>query len=193
MVNKMPGDEQQRFANLRLLYAYMWTYPGKKLLFMGCEFGQGTEWDSESDLDWYVLEYDHHRGMQTLIEDLNKLYKESPVLHRLDFFAEGFEWIDSNDASQSVISYLRKDGDEHVVVVLNFTPMARRDYRIGVPQAGEYREVLNTDSNRYGGGDNGNAGGVHADEIEWLGHPYSISHTLPPLSALVLMPEGQSA
>ena len=192
MVNKMPGDEQQRYANLRLLYAYMWTYPGKKLLFMGCEFGQGTEWDSESDLDWYVLDYDHHRGVQSLIADLNTLYTTSPVLHRLDFYSEGFEWIDSNDASQSVISYLRKDGDEYVVVVLNFTPMVRHDYRIWVPQPGKYREVLNTDSSHYGGSDAGNTGEIHAEQKEWQGHPYSISLTLPPLSALIFKPENQS-
>lgn len=189
MVRKMPGDEWQRFANLRLLYAYMWAYPGKKLLFMGSEFAQGTEWNCEKELDWYVLEYANHKGMLQLIADLNRLYKELPALHELDFYNEGFEWIDCNDAQQSVISFLRKSGDQQLVVVANFTPVPRYDYRIGVPAASAYREVLNSDSARYDGSNAGNVDLVPVDNEACMGRPCSVALTLPPLSLLILMPE----
>lgn len=145
----MPGDEWQRFANLRLLYTLMFTYPGKKLLFMGCEFGQGTEWNSHKDLDWYVLDYAHHRGVQTLVKDLNHLYKTEAALYQHDFEHQGFEWIDCCDVQQSIISYRRKHGTEEVLVILNFTPVIRENYRIGVPKEGVYKEIFNSDSSYY--------------------------------------------
>jgi len=189
LLNKMPGDEWQRHANLRLLYAYMFTHPGKKLLFMGSEFGQGREWDSGSTLDWYVLEYPLHQGMRALVRDLNRLYREHPALHRYDFEQRGFEWIDCHDSSQSVLSYVRRgDGDEHLVVALNFTPVPRTAYRIGVPAAGAYVEVLNSDSEFYGGSNLGNGGVVHTEAVPWMNRPCSMVITLPPLAAVVLRP-----
>jgi len=189
MLNKMPGDEWQRHANLRALYAYQFTHPGKKLLFMGTEFGQGLEWNSRNVLDWYVLdEYPLHQGMHRLVKDLNHLYTSSPALFRYEFNWEGFEWINCNDNEQSVVSYLRKgEGDELMVVVLNLTPVPRYNYRIGVPREGAYREVLNSDSHHYGGSNMGNGGGaMYAEGISWMGRPHSLSLTLPPLAAIVL-------
>jgi len=190
MLNKMPGDEWQRHANLRALYAYMFTHPGKKLLFMGTEFGQGREWNSAGVLDWYVLDYPLHQGMQHLVKDLNNLYTQSPALYRNDFDWTGFEWIDCNDAQQSVISYLRygdKDKDEVMVVILNLTPVPRHHYRVGVPFDGQYCEVFNTDSAYYGGSNVGNGlGPIPAEEKAWMGRPYSIALTLPPLAGIVL-------
>ena len=188
MLNKMPGDEWQRHANLRTLYAYMFTHPGKKLLFMGTEFGQGTEWNSAGVLDWYVLDYPFHQGIQRLVRDLNHLYGAEPALHRHDFDSNGFEWIDCNDNEQSVLSYLRRgEGDEMLAVVVNLTPVPRRDYRLGVPLKGLYREVLNTDSRHYGGGDIGNGlGPIPSEDRPWMGRPHSVALTLPPLAAIVL-------
>ncbi len=186
MLNKMPGDEWQRFANLRLLYTVMFTYPGKKLLFMGCEFAQGTEWDCEKAIDWYVLEYPNHQGIKTLLSDLNRLYHQSPALYHDEFEARGFEWIDCHDSSQSVLSYLRKGGDEFAVVVLNFTPVPRTDYRIGVPLEGQYQEVMNSDSTYYGGSNTGN-GAVSSEPVPWMDRPHSINLTLPPLAGIVLV------
>ncbi len=185
MLNKMPGDEWQRFANLRLLYTYMFTYPGKKLLFMGCEFGQGREWDHANPLDWWVLDYPVHQGVQTLVKDLNHLYRNIAPLHRHDFDHHGFEWIDCHDATQSVLSYIRKDGDEFVLVALNFTPAPRQNYRIGVPVDGWYQEIMNSDSTYYGGSNIGNPNSVRAEPWPWMGRPYSIEITLPPLAAVV--------
>ena len=192
MLHRMPGDEWQKHANLRALYAYQFTHPGKKLLFMGTEFGQGREWDSTGILDWYVLEYPLHQGMQRLVRDLNRLYRAEPALHRHEFDWQGFEWIDCNDAQQSVISYLRKGNDgEQLAVVLNLTPVPRRDYRIGVPCGGRYREVLNTDAAVYGGSDVGNGAGLlEAEEKPWMARAYSLVLTLPPLAAIVLAPAG---
>jgi 1,4-alpha-glucan branching enzyme len=184
MVNKMPGDLWQRFANLRLLYTFMFTYPGKKLLFMGCEFGQGTEWSCNKSLDWYVLDYPHHRGIQTLVKDLNQLYKNQPALYQHDFEAEGFEWVDCRDIQQSIISYRRKGSGQELVIILNFTPVPRYNYRIGVPKAGTYQEIFNSDSQYYYGSNVGN-GAVVADASPWMGQDYSISLTLPPLGGLV--------
>jgi len=186
MLGKMPGDEWQRFANLRLLYTYMWTYPGKKLLFMGSEFGQGTEWDYDSALPWHLLDYPNHAGVQRLIRDLNSLYRSEPALHGHEFEPEGFEWIDCHDAAQSVLSYLRKCGDRFVIVVLNFTPIPRHDYRIGVPSPGVYRDRLNSDSKYYWGSNVGNGEHIVAEPIPWMGRPYSVSITVPPLAGLVL-------
>ncbi len=187
MLNKMPGDEWQRFANLRVLYTYMFTHPGKKLLFMGTEFAQGLEWNSAGVLDWYVLDYPLHEGMQRLVKDLNALYRNTRALYHHEFDWEGFEWIDCNDAQQSLLSYLRKAGSEFVLVVLNLTPVPRHDYRLGVPAAGAYREIVNSDSSFYGGANIGNGGEpMIARKEEWMGRPYSISMTVPPLGAVVL-------
>jgi 1,4-alpha-glucan branching enzyme len=189
MLNKMPGDEWQRFANLRLLYVYMYTHPGKKLLFMGCEFGQGREWDHSVQLDWYVLDYPFHQGVQKLVRDLNRLYRESAALHQFDFEGRGFEWIDCHDSSQSVLTYLRRGERDALVVALNFTPVLRRNYRIGVPFPGVYREILNSDSEFYAGSNQGNGSGLYAEPIPWMGRPYSIAITLPPLAGVVIKPE----
>ncbi|MDD2800411.1 MAG: 1,4-alpha-glucan branching protein GlgB [Methylococcales bacterium] len=185
LLNKMPGDEWQRFANLRLLYTLMYTYPGKKLLFMGCEFGQGTEWNFNKALDWYVLDYPHHKGLQTLIKDLNHLHKAHPALYQYDFESKGFEWIDCHDLQQSVISYRRKSDHEDLIVVLNFTPVIREAYRIGVPQPGTYTEIFNSDSSFYAGSNTGN-GAVLSEPIAWMNQPHSVNLTLPPLGAVIL-------
>jgi 1,4-alpha-glucan branching enzyme len=185
MLQKMPGDEWRRFANLRLLYTLMFTYPGKKLLFMGCEFAQGGEWNHAQVLDWHLLQYPNHQGVQTLVSDLNRMYRGTPALHHLDFDPKGFEWIDCHDAPQSVLSYIRKDDEHFLVTILNFTPVPRPHYRIGVPAAGVYEELFNSDSEYYGGSNTGN-GELHSEPREWMGRPHSISLTLPPLGALVL-------
>ena len=191
MLYKMPGDEWQRFANLRALYTYMFMHPGKKILFMGVEFGQGREWDSTGCLDWYVLQFPLHQGMQRLVRDLNHLYRELPALHGHEFEWQGFDWIDCHDAAQSVVSFVRKAGDRFVVVVLNFTPVPRYGYRIGVPQGGRYQEVLNSDSAFYGGSNVGNGGrDVVADGQQWMGRPHSITLDVPPLAGIVLVPIG---
>jgi 1,4-alpha-glucan branching enzyme len=185
LLYRMPGDEWQRFANLRLLYTYMWAYPGKKLMFMGSEFGQGDEWDAAGQLDWYLLDFPLHRGVGSLVSDLNRLYREIPALHRLDFDWPGFEWIDCHDAAQSVLSFLRRADDDLVIVALNFTPVPREGYRIGVPRPGTYQVLLNSDSEHYGGSNVGNPA-AHSEDIPWMGHPHSLVLTLPPLGGLIL-------
>ena len=186
LLDKMPGDEWQRFANLRLLYTFMFTYPGKKLLFMGCEFGQGTQWDFNKALDWYVLDYGHHRGVQTLLKDLNTIYKTQPPLYKHEFDYQGFEWLDCHDVEQSVISYRRKDdNNKELIIILNFTPVVREHYRIGVPEAGLYRELLNSDNQAYDGS-NVNNGELWSESIAWMNLPYSVSLTLPPLGGIIL-------
>ncbi|MCG5535224.1 1,4-alpha-glucan branching protein GlgB [Ectothiorhodospira mobilis] len=193
LLYRMPGDEWQRFANLRLLYTYMWTYPGKKLLFMGCEYGQGNEWDAARALEWHLLQYPFHAGVRQLVGDLNALYTREPALHHFDFEWQGFEWIDCHDAWQSVLSYLRKGPDPADVLVcaMNFTPVPREGYRIGVPAPGRYREVLNSDSHFYGGSNLGNLE-AEAEDIPWMGRPYSVVLTLPPLAGIVLRPMDAS-
>ena len=191
MLDKMPGDSWQKFASLRLLYSYMFTYPGKKLLFMGSEFAQGREWNDAIALDWHLLEFPQHQGVQALVSDLNRLYKNTDALHEIEFEGSGFEWIDCHDASQSVLSYLRRDSQgRNVIVILNFTPVPRAHYRIGLPQAGFYREVLNSDSELYGGSNLGNAGGVNTEPTPWMNRSHSASLTLPPLGAVVLAHEA---
>jgi 1,4-alpha-glucan branching enzyme len=185
ILNRMPGDDWQRFANLRLLYTFMFTYPGKKLLFMGCEFGQGTEWNSNHSLDWYLLDYPHHQGVKTLVKDLNKLYKIHPALYQHDFDQEGFSWVDCHDFEQSIISYIRTNGTESLLVVFNFTPVPRHDYRIGVPEAGTYHEIFNSDSSYYDGSNIGNDY-VISEPTPWMGRDHSIVLSLPPLAGLVL-------
>ena len=189
MLHKMPGDEWQQHANLRLAYTYMFTHPGKKLLFMGCEFAQGQEWNSEQTLDWYVLDYPFHQGIQKLVQDLNALYRSTPALHRYEFDWQGFEWIDCHDSEQSILSFIRRADDQFLVVVVNFTPTARHDYRIGVPQPGEYFEILNSDSEFYKGSNLGNGyNPLMAEEIPWMGRSHSIRLTLPPLAGIILKP-----
>jgi len=186
LVSKMPGDRWQQFANLRLLYTYMFTYPGKKLLFMGGEIAQCQEWRFDQQLDWYVLDYPHHQGIQSLIRDLNRLYRDNATLYRFDFESQGFEWLDCHDSEQSVIAYLRRDGDDFVIVVLNFTPVIREHYRIGVPEDGEYEEIMNSDSSYYDGSNIGNGLGLRADHYAFSGRPFSLQLTLPPLAGIVL-------
>jgi 1,4-alpha-glucan branching enzyme len=189
MIGKMPGDEWQRFANLRLLYTYMYAYPGKKLQFMGNELAQYSEWSHDHPLEWGLLDYPLHGGVQSLVGDLNRLYQDTPALHRLDFEASGFDWIDCHDADQSTLSFLRFDDQGHfVVVALNFTPVPREGYRIGVPQGGHYTEMLNSDSSYYGGSDVGNGGGVTAEERAWMGRSHALELTLPPLAGIILKP-----
>jgi 1,4-alpha-glucan branching enzyme len=187
---KMPGDDWQRFANLRLLLAMQSLTPGKKLLFMGCEFGQRAEWSERRELDWGLLAHAPHAGVQRLVADLNRMHREVPALHELDFDPAGFQWIDCHDSSQSVLSWLRvaRDGS-CVAVVLNFTPVPRHGYRLGLPRAGRWREVLNSDSSHYGGSDVGNGGALTALEEPSMNRPASVVLTLPPLAALVLLPE----
>lgn len=187
LLSKMPGDDWQRHANLRLLYVYMFTHPGKKLLFMGCEFAQGEEWDSTAVLDWHLLEYPSHHGTQKLVRDLNDLYRGYPALHGQDFDWEGFEWIDCHDARNSVLVYLRRAGEDFLVVALNFTPVPRQDYRIGVPAAGVYREILTSDATDYSGSGIGNAEHtLAATDLPWMGRAHSLEVTLPPLAGIVL-------
>ena len=187
MLNKMPGDEWQRFANLRVLYTYMFTHPGKKLLFMGTEFGQGLEWNSAGVLDWYVLQYPLHGGLQRLVRDLNALYRRCGELHAHEFEWSGFDWVDCHDSEQSILSFLRRAGDRFLMVIVNLTPVPRHGYRIGVPSPGLYYEVLNSDSEIYGGSNMGNGGEqLVAEELPWMNRPYSLSLTVPPLGALVL-------
>jgi 1,4-alpha-glucan branching enzyme len=187
MLNKMPGDEWQRFANLRALYTYMFCHPGKKLLFMGTEFGQGQEWNSTQVLDWYVLDYPLHQGILRLVRDLNRLYRETPALYGYEFDWRGFEWIDCHDSENSVLSFMRRYEDQFVVVVINLTPVPREGYRIGVPAGGEYAEIFNSDSSYYAGSNLGNGGrALLAEDLPWMNQPHSLSLTLPPLAAIVL-------
>jgi 1,4-alpha-glucan branching enzyme len=188
MMSKAPGDPWQRAATLRALYTFMYVHPGKKLLFMGAEIGQWREWDHESSLEWHLLEEPMHRGLQQFVQALNGLYVQQAALHEVDFEPAGFEWIDCNDYESSVISLIRRARDRRdwIVSVLNWTPVVRRGYRVGVPEPGFYRELLNSDAGYYGGGDVGNSGGVAAEPIPAHGRPYSISLTLPPLGGLVL-------
>ncbi|HEV2675624.1 MAG TPA: 1,4-alpha-glucan branching protein GlgB [Aliidongia sp.] len=191
LLTKMPGDRWQKFANLRAYYAFMWAHPGKKLMFMGCEFGQEREWNHDGQLDWHLLDDKLHGGVHRLIRDLNQLYRSETALHRLDALPEGFAWVDATDSDQSVLSFLRFDaGHRHMALVLcNFTPQPRYGYRVGVPREGRWTERLNTDSGLYGGSDLGNAGGVEAEAMPWHGYPYSVLVTLPPLATVILTAE----
>jgi 1,4-alpha-glucan branching enzyme len=189
LIGKMPGDEWQQFANLRLLFGYMWTHPGKKLLFMGGEFGQRREWHHDEGLEWQVLKFPLHAGLQRWIRDLNQLYRSTPALYEVDFSANGFQWIDADDAQTSVLLYLRKSASgEPALVVCNFTPVPREGYRIGVPRGGRWRERLNSDASDYGGSGLGNLGGLDTADIPAHGHGHSLSVRLPPLGVLVLTP-----
>ena len=189
LLGKMPGDEWQRFANLRLLLTYQMTTPGKKLAFMGAELAQPHEWREREELPWHLLQGAPHAGVQVLVRELNRLHSALPALHELDFEAHGFSWIDCHDADQSVVSWLRfaRDGD-FVAVVLNFTPVPRIGYRIGVPKAGRYRELFNSDSRYYGGSDLGNGSGLVAGQKPWMDRPASLTLTVPPLAGVVIAP-----
>ncbi|BDA86261.1 1,4-alpha-glucan branching enzyme GlgB [Aureimonas sp. SA4125] len=191
LLGKMPGDDWQRFANLRAYYGFMWSHPGKKLIFMGCEFAQEKEWNHDQSLDWHLLDQPAYKGVQRLVRDLNTLYREIPALHELDCDPAGFEWIDTQNADESVIAFLRKDqSGRSVLVVSNFTPMPRHDYRVGVPDGGTWTERMNTDAGIYGGSNVGNMGGKPAEELSVNGRPYSLSLTLPPLATIVLIQES---
>jgi 1,4-alpha-glucan branching enzyme len=197
LIGKMPGDDWQKFANLRLLFGYMYTQPGKKLLFMGGEIAQWREWNHDAQLDWALLEYPMHAGLQRWVRDLNHFYRNERAASELDFDPAGFQWLDADDAWNSVLSYVRRargadDDVEELVVICNFTPMIRRNYRVGVPHIGFWREVLNSDSSIYGGSDVGNLGGVHTVPVPFHGRPHSINLTLPPLGILVLKHEADS-
>jgi len=188
LLDKMPGDTWQRFANLRAMYGFMYAHPGKKMLFMGGEFGQWREWNHDRSLDWHLCEFPPHAGIQRLVRDLNGLYRDQRELHEIDHDWAGFQWIDFHDATHSVVAFLRKakDSEVQLLCVCNFTPVPRHGYRIGVPRTGYYRELLNTDASIYGGSNLGNAGGLHSQEIPSHGFPASLSLTLPPLSVLYL-------
>ncbi len=193
LLNKMPGDEWQRFANLRLLFGYMYAQPGNKLLFMGGEFGQWEEWYHESSLSWHLLQYPFHAGLQHWVKDLNHLYRNEPALFEQDFTWAGFEWIDCNDALQSSLSMMRKARakEDVVVVVLNFTPVVRQNYRVGVPMDGFWKEILNSDAQDYGGSGQGSLGGLETSPVPSHGRPYSLNITLPPLSAVFFKCQGR--
>lgn len=193
MLEKMPGNEVEKFANLRAYYAYMWMHPGKKLMFMGCEFAQPAEWSHDGELDWHAAAQPAHAGVQTLIRDLNNLYTGTPALHAGDCLPEGFAWI-CNDPAQSTLGFARfgDTGDAPVVAMCNFTPVERLDFRIGVPNAGTWDEVLNTDAAIYGGGNRGNLGHVTAEPVPCDGHAHSVTLTLPPLSTVVLRLQSAS-
>jgi 1,4-alpha-glucan branching enzyme len=191
LLDKMPGDGWQRFANLRLLYGYLWASPGKKLLFMGGEIAQGREWSHERSLDWHLLDHPWHAGVAAWVRDLNGLMRESPALHARDFDPAGFEWVDCNDADASVLTFLRRaEGAPDVLVALNFTPVPREGYRVGVPRGGAWREVLNSDAREYGGSGVGNWGGREAEPVPAHGRPFSVPLTLPPLGAVFLRSGG---
>ncbi|MFL5840407.1 MAG: 1,4-alpha-glucan branching enzyme, partial [Thermoleophilaceae bacterium] len=192
LFGKMSGDRWQKHANLRALYAYMWAHPGKKLLFMGQEFAQEEEWSHERSLDWHLLESADKAGIQSLVRDLNRAYRGEPALWELDFDPSGFYWVEPNDADSNVVVFARtsKDFERVLVCALNLSPTVRTPYRVGLPRAGHWRELMNTDSSYYGGTDTGNLGGVEAEPIPWHGQAYSAEITLPPLAALWLVPDA---
>ncbi len=193
LFGKMPGTEWEKYANLRLLMGYMYGHPGKKLLFMGCELAQWREWLHEESVEWNVVDDPFHRGMQRCVQDLNRMYRREPALHTQDFTQEGFVWVDYHDWENSTLSFLRRPsgGDDILLVVLNFTPIPRTNYRIGVPRAGFWQEIFNSDASHYGGGNTGNQGGVEASPLARHGYFNSISLTLPPLSAVFLKSQEQ--
>ncbi len=188
LIRRMPGDDWQKFANLRLLFGYQYTMPGKKLLFMGGEFGQFDEWDHEGEIDWSLLGFPFNDGVKKLIGDLNRLYRDYPALHELDSSPEGFSWIEADDSANSIYSFCRyaRNG-QTIVVALNFTPVVRYEYQIGVPHAGEYVELLNSDSELYEGSNVGNWGTLTADDEPSHGRGHSLKLNLPPLGMVILL------
>jgi len=192
LLDKMPGDRWQKFANLRLLFGFMWTHPGKKLLFMGGEFGQWREWAHEGELDWDLTQHGDHAGLQRWVTDLNRAYREYPALHKLDFSGAGFRWVDNHDSDDSVLTYLRMVPDEKpLLVACNFTPVVRQGYRIGVPLPGPWREMLNGDAPFYGGSGVGNMGQARSEPTPWHGFEQSLCVTLPPLAMVLFAPEAR--
>jgi 1,4-alpha-glucan branching enzyme len=192
LLRKMPGDDWQRFANLRLLMGLMYAHPGKKLHFMGGEFGQWSEWNHEAGLDWHLLEHAPHAGMRRWMQDVNRIYRRHGALWQRDFIPEGFQWVDCDDAQRSIVSFLRRgeQPDDVMLIVCNMTPVPRSSYRVGVPAPGQWRELLNSDAQIYGGSGQGNLGGVEAAPVGSHGHYQSLSLTLPPLGVLYLAPEA---
>src|SRR5205814_2216186 len=185
LIAKMPGDEWQKFANLRMFYAWMYGQPGKKLLFMGQEFGQWHEWNHDTGLDWQLLDLPKHDGLRRLIQHLNYIYNNEPALWQEDDSYDGFEWIDFHDADNSVVSFIRKSREgEMIVFIVNATPIVRQNYRLGVPRAGFYREIINTDAETYGGSNVGNLGGIQSEDRQWMGREHSILIQLPPLATV---------
>ncbi|MYS80133.1 1,4-alpha-glucan branching protein GlgB [Embleya scabrispora] len=190
LVDKMPGDRWQQMANVRAYLAFMWAHPGKQLLFMGSEFGHGAEWSEARGLDWWLLDHEEHRGIQRLVRDLNATYRGKPALWTQDTRPEGFSWIDGGDAASNVLSFIRQGtAGEQLLCVCNFSPVVREDFRVGLPHAGPWREVLNTDAGGYGGGNVGNQGEIRAEDVEWHGRPASALLTLPPLATVWFVPE----
>jgi 1,4-alpha-glucan branching enzyme len=191
MLSKMPGDRWQQLANLRALYAFMWAHPGKKLLFMGNEIAQEQEWSEERSLDWHLLENPQHSGIQSLVRDLNFAYRDTPALFERDYDHTAFWWLEPNDAEASVFAFARlgDDATKPLVFVANLTPVPRTGYRLGLPVPGRWRELINTDSSYYGGSDQGNYGGVEAEDVPWMDQYHSAQLSLPPLAALWLVPE----
>jgi 1,4-alpha-glucan branching enzyme len=187
LINKMPGDQWQKFANLRLLFGYMFAHPGKKLHFMGMEFGQWNEWNHETSLDWHLLDYDNHRGLKHFIRDLNSLLRSYPALYEQDFKPDGFRWIDANDAQNSILSFIRigKEPGQTVLVILNMTPVPRYNYRVGVPEEGRWEEILNSDAKEYGGSGIGNFGGMESHPVPYHNEEQSINMVLPPLGVVM--------
>ncbi len=194
LLGKMPGDEWQQFANLRLLYGYMWGHPGKKLLFMGCEFGQKSEWRHDESLDWDVMQYPRHAGLRRWVEDLNRVYRNEQALYQQDFIRDGFQWMDCNDAEKSVLSFVRRSHhpEDTILVVCNFTPIIRENYLVGVPSGGYWRELLNSDAGIYGGSGVGNLGGVEASPVSTGEMYHSLTLRLPPLGVLFFKPGSVS-
>jgi 1,4-alpha-glucan branching enzyme len=186
----MPGDDWQKFANLRLLFGYMYAQPGKKLVFMGGEFGQWAEWAHDRSLDWHLLESSLHNGLQHWMKDLNHLYRTESAMHESDFSPDGFKWIDCNDAVHSTISLIRWDGQgaNEVIAVCNFTPVPQHNYRVGAPRSSVWQELLNSDASVYGGSGQGNLGSLEAAPVPFHGMSHSLNLTLPPLSAVFLRP-----
>ena len=190
LLDQMPGDLWQRFANLRLLYSYMWAHPGKKVLFMGGEIAQWHEWNHDESVQWHLLQWESHQGMQRLVSDLNRVYKEQPALHEVDFDGAGFEWVDCQSREESVLAFIRKAKDpaDQVLVVINFTPVVRNEHRVGVPGPGWYQEIFNSDSEHYSGSNVGNYPGREAEQVPWHGRDWSIQLRLPPLGAVMFKP-----
>ncbi len=190
LLDQIPGDLWQKFANLRLLYGYMWTHPGKKLLFMGDDFGQWNEWNHDGSLQWDLMQWESHQGLKKMVADLNRLYQREPALHEVDFDSQGFEWVDCHNHKDSVLSYIRrgKDPNDFLLISCNFTPEPRTEYRVGVPQMGWYEEIFNSDSTYYGGSNLGNGAGIAAETIPWHDRPQSLEITLPPLATVILKP-----
>jgi 1,4-alpha-glucan branching enzyme len=186
LIDKMPGDDWQKFANLRAYYGFMYTHPGKQLLFMGGELAQRCEWNHDTSLDWHLLEEPPHMGVQTLVRDLNAIYSATPALYEVDFEPAGFAWIEGGDIENSVVSFLRRGISDLAIVVCNFTPVVRQGYRIGVPEGGTYEEAINTDDTSYGGSGVRNSEGVSAEKVPAHGRQYSLSLTLPPLATIIL-------